>query len=297
MRLFVWEIRKLAADGAARAGLLVVAICLVLGMIGFRFAPSAERGTTIREKRARGETILPTVYRRGFGYARLVLGPAAGVLVPAILCIVLGGTLAGESERGTLAEALARPTGRWKIVAAKTGAGLAYGAVLVSVAAVVVLLVGALVLGAGELATGQPKLVQLTGDGLAARKVMFEHLTGADAVGRLVLAYALAWAGLAPLVALVVLASATAERSRTATLVAAGTYFGLYALTHTRGMEAVRHYLVLNHFEMWSAAMGTQIEWGRVWRGAAVLAVAFSLLTAAAILVFGGREFPGRPDG
>ena len=122
MRLFAWELRKLAGDGAARAGLFVVAICLVLGMIGFRFGPSAERGTTVREKIALDEPLLPAVYRRGFGYAQLVLGPAAGILIPAILCVVLGGTLAGESERGTLAEALARPTGRRRIVAAKTGA-------------------------------------------------------------------------------------------------------------------------------------------------------------------------------
>ncbi len=67
MRLFAWELRKLAGDGAARAGLLVVAIVLVLGMIGFRFAPSAERGTTVREKIAKGEPLLPAVYRRGFG--------------------------------------------------------------------------------------------------------------------------------------------------------------------------------------------------------------------------------------
>ncbi len=296
MRLFAWELRKLAGDGAARAGPFVVAIVLVLGMIGFRFAPSAERGTTVREKIAKGEPLLPAVYRRGFGYAQLALGPAAGVLIPAILCVVLASTVAGESERGTLAEALARPTGRWRMIAAKTGAGLVYAAVLVGVAAFVALVLSRLLLGTGELATGQT-ILETKVDGFEVRRPGFESLRGGDAAGRLVTAYALAGGALAPLVALVVLSSATAERSRVATLVAAGTYFGLYALTHTRGMGAARRYLVLNHFEMWEAVLKTQIVWDRVWRGAAVLGVVFLLLTAAAILVVGGREFPGRPDG
>ncbi len=304
MRLFVWELRKLAGDGAARAGMLVVASCLVLGMIGFRFAPSAERGTTVREKIALGEPLLPAVYRRGFGYAQLVLEPVAGVLIPAILCVVLGGTLAGESERGTLAEALARPTGRWKIVAAKTGAGLAYVAGLVCVAALVALVFSCLLLGRGELVvgftTGQTTdraTVATEVDGGAPQGFRPEKLAGSEAAGRLVMAYALAGMALAPLVALVVLSSATAERSRMATLLASGIYFGLYALMRTPGMGAAKRYLVLNHFEAWQAVLKTQIMWGRVWRGAAVLGVVFGLLTAAAILVFGGREFPGRTDG
>ena len=299
MRLFIWELRKLVGDGPARAGLVVVAVVLVLGVIGFRFAPSAEQGASLREKVMAGATRelpLPSDYRSGFGYARLVLGPTAGVLIPAVLCVVLGGIVAGESERGTLAEALTRPTGRWKIIAAKTGAGLVYCALLVCVAALVALVLSSLVLGAGELVTGQT-MAEIEIDGYVVQRPEPEKLGGADAAGRLVMAYALAGAALAPLVALAVLASSAAERSRTATLVAAGAYFGLYALTHTPGMGTTRRYFLLGHLEMWEAALRTSVTWGQIWRGAAVLAFVFVLLTAAAILVFRGREFPGRPGG
>jgi ABC-2 type transport system permease protein len=299
MRLFIWELRKLAGDGPARAGLVIVAVVLVLGVIGFRFAPSAAQGTSFRERVMTGTTRelpLPSDYRSGFGYARLVLGSTAGVLIPAVLCVVLGGIVAGESERGTLAEALTRPTGRWKIIAAKTGAGLVYCALLVCVAALVALVLSSLVLGAGELVTGQ-RMVDMEIDGYVVPRPEPEKLAGADAAGRLVMAYALAGVALAPLVALAVLASSVAERSRTATLVAAGAYFGLYSITHTPGMGAARRYFVLGHFEMWEAALRTSVTWGQIWRGAAVLAVTFVLLTVAAILVFKGREFPGRPGG
>ena len=295
MRLFTWELRKLAGDGPARAGPIILATVIVLGMVGFSVARSTDHVTSLREQIATREVQLPEVYREGFGYARFVLEPTAGVLIPAILCCVLGSLVAGESERGTLAEAVLRSAGRWRMVAAKTGAALVYGAFLTFVAAAVAVLVAPLLLGAGSLATsGLPKLVTVPGGGPSARKLVFEHLEGADAFGRLLLAYALAGASLAPLVSLVVLVSATAQRARTATLVAAGTYFGLYALTHTPGMGMARRYLVLNHFEMWRAALGTSVDWTRIWRGFAVLAVVFCLLTAAAILVFKGREFPPR---
>ena len=280
----------------ARFGLVIVAVVLLIGMIGFSVAPPAEPGTSVRRAvTTTGKIPLPAVFRSRFGYARLVLGPATGILIPAVLCVVLGGIVAGESERGTLAEALAHPTARWKIVAAKTGAGLVYSALLVCVAALCALAVSSLVLETGDLITGQT--VETTEvDGVEVRRPAFEKIGGTAAASRLVLAYALAGVGLGALVSLVVLASATAERSRTATLVAAGSYFGLYVVTHTQGIGKASRYLVLNHFEMWRAVLRTEIAWGRVWRGVSVLAVVFALLTAAAMMVLGGREFPSRPD-
>ncbi len=295
MRLFLWELRKLLDDSAARAGLIVTAAVLLVALAGFAVRSDDEPGATVTRKIAAGEIPVPAIYRKGLGFASFCLGPAAGILVPAVACVVLAGLMAGESERGTLAEVLARPVVRWQLIAAKLAAGLVYLALLMAVAFFVAVALAPLVLGAGELLTGVSTEVQadLQG-GTVGSRISAQVLAGGQAFARLTAAYAVAALALAPVAALAVLASTAASTARTAAVVSSGVYFGLYTIARIPGLGSARRYVIVGHMEVWKALLGTEIGWRVLLFGGMVLAVTFAFLAAAAVVVFGGRQFPPR---
>jgi hypothetical protein len=304
LRLFVWELRKLACDGAARAGLAVVATVLVVALLATRFAP--ERKTLLSEVIARGQDASLVGKANGWLFARRVLGPTCRLLVPLLVCVVLAGSVAGESERGTLSETLVRPVRRWALTAAKLGAGATYAVVLVGVAALVGLALAPLVLGSGPLmptvsaaARGTSALQQMAttagviGGGVSpegAKPIVVAVFAPTRAAWRLALAYVAAALSLAPVTALAVAASAASSRTGTAAAVAGGAYFGLVALSSLPGLEALRPYLIVARLDAWQAFVQMDVAWGRLVADGIVLAVTFGLLAGASVLMLGGKE-------
>lgn len=294
MRLFAWEIRKLAGDSAARAGLFVLAAALLLALAGAALSRGEETRGTVSEIQAAGELPVPPEFRKGLGFASFILAPVAGLLIPAIIFAALAGTIAGEAESGTLAEALARPVARWKLAWAKLGAGLAYAAALVLVTALVALVVAPLLLGTGKLMTGLSlKMSSDAGLEQEALLPVAESLSGGEAVLRLAAAYAFSFLALFPAVALVVLASALADRARTASALAAGVYFGLCAVSRLPALGSLKRYLIVDRMGAWQKLIKPEVEGGLLFSGV-VLLVAFALLGGAAALILNGREAPPR---
>ncbi len=302
MRLFVWELRKLADDGAARAGLVVLAIILAAALVATRFAP--ERKTPFQQVVVSGQDVSLVGEANGWLFAKRALGPVCRILVPLMVCVVVAGSVAGESECGTLGEALVRPVRRWALVAAKLGAGATYAAALVATAALVGLVLGPLVLGSGPLAPSvssmarvSPALQQMAA---AARQgglpvedagpIALAVFTPAQAVWRLFLAHVVAALSLAPVAALAVAASTASSRTGTAAAIAGGVYFGLTALASLAGLEALRPYLIVPRLDAWQAFMAMDIAWGRFIADGIVLAVTFAFLAGASILMMGDKE-------
>ncbi len=304
MKLFVWELRKLACDGAARAGLAIIAIVLIVALLATRFAP--ERKTLLSEVIARGQDASLVGKANGWLFARRALGPTCRLLVPLVVCVVLAGSVAGESERGTLGETLVRPVHRWALAAAKLGAGVTYAAVLMGVAALVGLALAPLVLGSGSLvppvsaaARGTSALQQLAtaaggmGGGVSpegARPIAVAVFAPTQAAWRLTLAYATAALSLAPVAALAIAASTASSRTGTAAAVAGGAYFGLVALSSLPGLEALRPYLIVARLDAWQAFLQMNVAWERLVADGIVLAVTFGLLGGASVLMLGGKE-------
>ena len=293
IKLFVWEVRKLLGDAVARVGMVVLAGVLVLALIGFGAASGDGPKRTVREMERAGELPVPGVYLKGLGFAKHILDPVSGILVPVILCMVLAGTLAGETESGTLAEVLSRPVVRWRLLGAKLAAGLVLVALLMAAAAVVAIPLSSLVLGPGRL------LVEVAFErasdpetGVVGSELVPQYFTGGRALARVLVAWAAAAAALAPVAALAVLASSAARRARTAAVASTGIYLGLYALGTTPALGSFRRYLIAGRVEVWQAFLGPEIEWKAFLSGAAVPAVTFALLSVGAALVLGGREFP-----
>ncbi len=296
--LIVWEIRKLFGETAARAGLGVVAAVLAVALVAYSTVPGqVENVTSIRERVAAGLPETPAAALGGFGFARSAVVPVAGVLVPVILCMVLAGVVAGEDERGTLAETLSRPAARWKIALAKLGAGVVYLFALMAVAAVVSIAVSSLALGPGKLFVG--RTVETVSDStgvLEAQKFVSTFLTGGAALWRLCAAWAASGVALAPVVALALLASCAARRALTAATISVGVYLGLYSAAQPWffALGAVRRYLIVGRFEVWRAILGPEVNWNELLASGAVIAVVFALLAAGAVMLLRGREVPPR---
>ncbi|MHC4249830.1 MAG: ABC transporter permease subunit [Planctomycetota bacterium] len=304
MRLFVWELRKLAGNGAARAGVLVLVVVLAAALVATRLAP--ERKMLLSEVVARGQDASLVGKANGWLFARRALDPVCRVLVPLVLCVVLAGSVAGESENGTLGETLVRPVRRWALAAAKLGAGATYAAALVGVAALVGLVVAPLVLGSGPLVPSVPSAARATpalqqmaaaaarsGGGLppeGAGPITIAAFTPAQAAWRLVLAHVAAALSLAPVAALAVSASTASSRTGTAAAVAGGVYFGLMALASIPGLEALRPYLIVTRLDAWQAFVQMDVAWDRLIADGVVLAVTFGFLAGASVLMLGGKE-------
>ena len=300
MRLYIWELRKLAGDGAARAGLCVLVVFLAAALVATSVA--RERKVRLTEVISSGVDASLMGKANGWLFARRVLDPVCRVLVPLVVCVVLAGSMAGEVERGTLGETLVRPVPRWALVAAKLGAGATYAFALVGVAALFGLVVAPLVLGSGPMApsaSGSASTLQQmaiaaqpTG-GIppeGAKSVTIPTFTPAQAAWRLVLAHVVAALTLAPVAALAVAASTACSRTGTATAVAGGVYFGLLALASLPGLEGVRPYLIVTRLNAWTAFMSMDIGWGALVADAVILAVTLCLLSGASILMLGGKE-------
>ncbi len=303
MRLFVWELRKLAGDGAARAGVCVLAVVLAVALFATRLAP--EKKMLLSEVVASGQDVSLVGKANGWLFARRALDPVCRILVPLIVCVVLAGSVAGESERGTLAETLVRPVRRWTLMAAKLGAGATYAAALVGVAAFVGLVVAPLVLGGGNMVPSiptvtrvAPALQQMAAAARPAGGVSPEDagpialavFTPAQAAWRLILAHVVAALSLAPVAALAVAASTASSRTGTAAAIAGGVYFGLLSMTSLLGLEWLRPYLIVTRLNAWQAFMHMEVAWGALIADGVVLAVTFGFLAGASVLMLGGKE-------
>jgi len=302
LRLYVWELRKLAGDGAARAGGCVLVVFLAAALVATRMAPEPERKARLLEAIAQGRDVSLVGKANGWLFARRALDPVCRMLAPLIVCVVLAGSVAGEVERGTLGETLVRPVRRWALVAAKLGAGATYAAALVGVAALFGLVVAPLVLGSGPMvpSTSGPAsalqqlaaATQSTG-GIppeGAKTITIAAFAPAQAAWRLVLAHIVAALSLAPIAALAVAASTASSRTGTAAAAAGGVYFGLLALASLEGLVVVRPYLIVTRLNAWMALMSMDVGWGTLAADAAILAVTFCLLSGASILMLGGKE-------
>jgi len=166
-------------------------------------------------------------------------------------------------------------------VVAKLAAGSLYALALIAMTAVVALAIAPLVMKTG------PVMPVVTVRTATASTSLLDSSTAAF---RLAGAYAVAFLGMLPIVALAVLVSALSETARGAAVAGAGIYFALSALQYMPGLEGLRPYLVVNHVSTWRTLLGVDIAYERVAFGAGVLVVAFLLLSAASVLIVSGRE-------
>lgn len=280
LNMSAWELRKLAHDPAARFGVgMLVAVGLVaLVACAFAQEPAPKAQETLS---------LSAFYepKNGWSFAKRLLGPVIGLLGPVALCAVMGRVVAGEAERGLLAEELARCGRRRSLAFSKLISAFAYVAVLVLVVGLVGILLGRSLLGGGP-------LIPIIAPREIAMGLRFTAPEGASALVKLMAAYAVGILALWPVAAMALLVSSLSARSSMAVAISGSIYFALHALSAIPGLGELRQYLIVRHLRVWEAVLRPEVAWGDFWRDSVALIGTLVLVSAAFVMAFSNRECP-----
>jgi hypothetical protein len=306
--LYAWEIRKLVADPAARAGAIISAAASLLALAFFAFSKDASG--------------VPLGSGAAWVFAAHVLLPAASCLLPPLLVVVLSGSISGEVESGTLDDMLVRPVARWRLVAVKTAAGATYAAALVGFALFVALALAPAIYGAGSLPIRRAAGAgEASAPAEAARPASAPAATEAESAGEarrdaaldagaatggtsdyssvaapfvIAGAYALLVPGLLAAVALAILISSAGSNARRSAVFAAGILVGLSALARATGAESTSAWAAVGGLEPWRVWVFGSVGWVSALAGLGALLVAFLAMSACSVIFLHNREFPPR---
>jgi ABC-type transport system involved in multi-copper enzyme maturation permease subunit len=280
VKLILWEVRKLWSDQTARVGVVVVTIALAAALVTTALTevkkPDLPEGT-----RGRDVILAMKDTHNGWNFASSLLMPFSGFVMPVVLLIVMSNSIAGEAEKGTLAEPCARGVSPSAFVAGKLAAGGMYALVLVVISAVVALVLAPLMMGTGPIPP-----IYSSGSMLEQT----ELLDGQTALVRLCAAYGASFLGSLPVLALGVMMSAMTRNSRTAALSGTGVYLSLMLLNSLPGTADFRPYLLVDRLTVWRVFLSADVGWGQALYGVGVIAISFALLVTAAIMSFSNRD-------
>ena len=200
----------------------------------------------------------------GGNFAVFALFASASFLLVVVVALFFGDTVAAEASWSSLRYLLAAPVPRSRLVRQK-----AIVAAMLSVAAILLLPIVALVVGA--LAYGTGDLVSPTGESLT-----FLQGAGRVLLGAVYLAIYLSWTA-----ALALLLSVSTDAPLGAVGGAVLVSILSQILNQITALEGLRDYLPTHYGTAWSDLLATQINWGDMTRGifsALCYAAVFSVL-------------------
>ncbi|HET8528011.1 MAG TPA: ABC transporter permease [Gaiellaceae bacterium] len=266
LRVYRWELVKLAAQKRTYLGLGVAAIVPVVFVVVLLLQSGGPNDVPL------GRYIRDT----GLAVPFVVLFFMSIWGLPLITALVAGDIVASESHNGTLKTILTRSRERGEVFAGKALATATY-----TLAAVFALGVTGLV--AGSLAWGFHPLTSLSGT-----KVAPAHGLGLLALSLLV--YTLPLAGIAAFGVLL----STITRNSAASVVGALMWALLMQLLGVLpGTESIRPYLLGTQFEAWHGFLRTPVDWSPVVRALWLCALYVGIPALAAYLVFLRRDVAG----
>jgi ABC-2 type transport system permease protein len=230
---------------------LVVVLPVIL-WIAFALAPAGPPSNSV--------SLVDLAKSGGANFAVFALFASASFLLVVVVALFFGDTVAAEASWSSLRYLLAAPVPRSRLVRQK-----AIVAAILSVAAVLLLPIVALVVGA--LAYGTGDLVSPTGESLT-----FLRGAGRVLLGAAYLAVYLSWTA-----ALALLLSVSTDAPLGAVGGAVLASILSQILDQITALDTLRDYLPTHYGTAWSSLLASQVDWGNMTRGI------FSALCYAAV--------------
>jgi ABC-2 type transport system permease protein len=266
LRVYRWELAKLAAQKRTYVGLGVAAIVPVIFVVVLVLKSGGPNDIPL------GRYIRDT----GLAVPFVVLFFMSIWGLPLITALVAGDIVAAESHNGTLKTILTRSRDRGEVFAGKALATATY-----TLAAVVALGLTGLI--AGSIAWGFHPLTSLSGT-----KVSPAH--GLGLLGLSLLVYSLPLAGIAAFGVFL----STVTRNSAASVVGALMWaLFMQLLGVLPGTESIRPYLLGTQFEAWHGFLRVPVDWTPVVRALWLCALYIGLPLIGAYLVFLRRDVAG----
>jgi ABC-2 type transport system permease protein len=280
VNVYIWEIRKLAAQRRTLIGLVAAALIPAGFAIGLAVSPvKPPTGGAELDP----ESVLGLAYNTsGLVLPFIALFFSSLVLLPLLAGLVAGDIVAAEDGLQTLKTVLTRSTSRLRLLAAKAGATASYVIAILVIFGVSGAAIGALAAGANP--------VTLGGLPLGGFVLTPPSIGVASILGRLLLALAVYAAPLLAVSAWGFMLS-TLTRNSAASIVGmlvfsfANQIIGFLPSIPTR----VTQWLLTDQFTAWQAVLGTGIDAARLRH-----AVGVSVLYAVPPLLFSGWWFHRR---
>jgi ABC-2 type transport system permease protein len=268
LTVYRWELRKLVAQKRTYMG-LGLAVILPLIFVVVQNVHQRHGGG--------GDSIFAAqITQSGLATPVLMLLFESVFFLPLIASLVAGDVVAAEDGNGTLKTILTRSVNRGQVFAAKTLAGLTYGAIAVFLSAVVATTGGVASWGFNGIKT-------------------FSGSTVSASEG-LLLVFAANACYLIPLLTVVcigVLLSTTTRNSTAAVVGAVGFVILLFIVAGIPGLEGVKPYLLTEQFENWHGLLRTPTDWAPIWHSLWVCSLYAVPSLFAACLVFLRRDVAG----
>ncbi len=230
---------------------LIVALPVIL-WVAFSLAPAGPPSNSV--------SLVDLAKGSGGNFAVFALFASASFLLVVVVALFFGDTVAAEASWSSLRYLLAAPVPRSRLVRQK-----AIVAALLSLAAVLLLPIVALVVGA--LAYGTGDLVSPTGESLT-----FLQGAGRVLLGALYVAVYLSWTA-----TLALLLSVSTDAPLGAVGGAVLVSILSQILDQITALDTLRNYLPTHYANAWSGLLATQVDWGNMTRGV------FSALCYAAV--------------
>jgi ABC-2 type transport system permease protein len=266
LRVYRWEIAKLAAQKRTYLGLGAAAIVPVIFVVVLLLQSGGPNDVPL------GRYIRNT----GLAVPFVVLFFMSIWGLPLITALVAGDIVASESHNGTLKTILTRSRERGEVFAGKALATATY-----TVAAVFAMGVTGVV--AGSLAWGFHPLTSLSGTKVSPGQ-------GSGLLGLSLLVYSLPLVGIAAFGVML----STVTRNSAASVVGALMWALLMQLLGVLpGTESIRPYLLGTQFEAWHGFLRTPTDWAPVIRSLWLCALYIGVPLVAAYLVFLRRDVAG----
>ena len=220
---------------------LIVVLPVIL-WVAFALAPAGPPSNSV--------SLVDLAKSGGANFAVFALFASASFLLVVVVALFFGDTVAAEASWSSLRYLLAAPVPRSRLVRQK-----AVVAAMLSVAAILLLPIVALVVGA--LAYGTGDLVSPTGESLT-----FLQGAGRVLLGAVYLAIYLSWTA-----ALALLLSVSTDAPLGAVGGAVLVSILSQILNQITALEGLRDYLPTHYGTAWSDLLATQIDWGDMTRG------------------------------
>jgi ABC-2 type transport system permease protein len=230
---------------------LIVVLPVIL-WVAFALAPAGPPSNSV--------SLVDLAKGSGANFAVFALFASASFLLVVVVALFFGDTVAAEASWSSLRYLLSAPVPRSRLVRQK-----AIVAAMLSLAAVLLLPLVALVVGA--LAYGTGDLVSPTGESLT-----FLQGAGRVLLGALYLTVYLSWTA-----ALALLLSVSTDAPLGAVGGAVLVSILSQILDQITALDTLRDYLPTHFATAWSALLATQVDWGNMTRGV------FSALCYAAV--------------
>lgn len=213
----------------------------------------------------------------GYWISYIILN-ALTVHIPFLVALVAGDLLAGEATAGTYRVLITRPVSRMQVVAAKFISGIIYTSSLVLWLAIMSMVIGLIVFGAGELIVMSPDAI-----------IIFEK---SDIIWRFILAYGFASLSMSVVCSLAILFSSLVENA-IGPIVATMAIIIIFIILSAFDVEIlrdIRPYLFTNYILQWREFFYQPINLEKITKAILILSGHIAIFFTATSIIFKRKD-------